>query len=164
MGVHIKGGMDSYSGEGGVKECGSSVLFSNIIYFWDILTDSYDRVRRVSGLRRERAVSVEDLTHICVSIPLKRRLRPSREKSLRLINTSNCSQPAQISQEKVGVYFSVGYIDMREVLNGDCGFLYAIPRRSVPRHMYTLSLAYCHSLIQDTDGGQGLNTGTQDIM
>ena len=26
------------------------------------------------------------------------------------------------SHERVGVYFSVGYTDMREVLHGDCGF------------------------------------------
>ena len=36
-----------------------------------------------------------------------------------LIITSNCSQPAQISHEKVGVYFSVGYTGMREVFHGD---------------------------------------------
>ena len=59
--------------------------------------------------------------HLCM--PLKSRLRPSFVRNLcRLIITSNCSQPAQISHERVGVYFSVGCTDVREVLHGDCGF------------------------------------------
>ena len=35
---------------------------------------------------------------------------------------SNCSQPAQNFHDRVGIYFSVGYTDMRKVLHGDCGF------------------------------------------
>ena len=36
--------------------------------------------------------------------------------------TTNCSQPTQNSYERVGVYFSVGYTDMREVFHGDFVF------------------------------------------
>ena len=55
-------------------------------------------------------------------IPLKSRLRPSREKSVRV----NCyfklfATRAQNSCERVVVCFLVGCVDMREVVHEDCG-------------------------------------------
>ena len=72
----------------------------------------YDGVRRVSGLRREPAWFPQKTPHI----PLKNRIRPSRSSGVLwgLLVTSNCSQPSKNSHERVGVYFSAGYTDMRD--------------------------------------------------
>ena len=82
--------------------------FLRTLYLWITCSATYDGVNRVWGLRRDPQSPCRR-PYIYLHIPLKNKLRASRKNSLRVIN-SNCSQPAHNSCERLGVYFSVGYI------------------------------------------------------
>ena len=80
----------------------------------------YDGVRRVTGLRRDPAVSAEDPTYIHSS-HRKTDSDPLAIVLCGILITSNGSQPAQNSYERVGVCFSVECVDRCGVYCGDCG-------------------------------------------
>ena len=77
----------------------------------------YDGVRRVSGLRREPAVSGEDLTHIYISHRKKKTPTLSQE-----FRAGYVLLQIILAREVENIFqWDVYNVYMCEVLHGDCG-------------------------------------------
>ena len=68
-------------------------------------------------------------------IPLKTVPDPSHNSSVRVTFTSNSSQPAENSYERVGVWFSVGYVDRVRSSAESAGSLHNPETRRTPSYV-----------------------------